>query len=113
MTNSSYEEDHIVHIARAEDQIVGTIAIAKSGEMRLVASQDEFGTVLTAIIGEINAKTTLTIKTAPPPGAEPCAFSWREVARDTPDILWAISRYLQDRYDMDLIPVSKETRADP
>lgn len=84
---------------------LGTLELGPRGRLRLIDAKPGYQALLSRLVDEVNARDTLLLKVPPPPGdAPPLGVYHRSVTRDAPDLPDRLAEYVEQRYDLLLIP---------
>ena len=83
---------------------IGKVSVGERGMLKLVDSDPAFKDALKNIVDAVNGKEKLRVKSPPPPEAHPTAIVWRSVERDDPELLQALSEYLEQKYELFVAP---------
>ena len=82
---------------------IARLAIGSDGTLALTDADKAYADVLRDIVGTINAAPTISVK-VPVPGSKDHGITFRTVARTDPDFPELLADYLDQKYDLVLIP---------
>lgn len=85
--------------------ILGIVELADDGRLKSLVVEKGCDAALADVVNYLNAKASLAVEVAPPPGARPHAVYTQEVTRDEPQIRQAVADYLRKYYSITLEPV--------
>jgi hypothetical protein len=83
---------------------LGRLSFGPRGVLALVSARPPYERLLAGVVEAVNARDELVLKVPPPPGGKPMGVYHLSVARTAPDLLERMGDYLEQKYDLLLMP---------
>lgn len=86
-----------------ESERIGRLTLESDGTLKLLDADEDYRDVLQEIVAAINAEPAIRVK-VPPPDPEGRGVYFQQVARTDPEFPSLLGDYLDQKYDLVLVP---------